>query len=180
MARWGLYGPKRIVQAQFDEIRDILSAKAPTGTLTGELFAGENGSLLDAHDVPMQHGALWVGIPILESINLTKWTVPRDREAKTAHGDYAPIIPNSGKMVLEWFQACKPIHEAHGIELMGDFFMHDRHIVLMNMFSWDQKDPDAKKRMDRLFLALHEAAKEKGYGMYRAHVQHMGVSTCCP
>ncbi len=57
-------------------------------------------------------------------------------------------------MVLEWMRVCKPICEAHGIELMADFFMHERHVVLMNMFSWDQDDPEAQKRMGKLFYAL--------------------------
>ncbi len=51
---------------------------------------------------------------------------------------------------------------------MGDFFMFERSIVLMNMYSWDQENPEEKAKMDQLFLDLHEEAKKRGYGMYRA------------
>lgn len=47
----------------------------------------------------------------------------------------------------------------------------------MNMFSWDRDDPEAKKRIDRLRVDLHELAK--GYGMYRAHVNHVDMGRTC-
>ncbi len=82
VARWGLYGPKRIVQAQFDEIKDVLERRAPTGTLTGALYTGkeEDGGLLEATDVPNQHGAMFVGVPSMWSLPLVNWTVPRAKQ----------------------------------------------------------------------------------------------------
>ncbi|KAK1752660.1 hypothetical protein QBC47DRAFT_432280 [Echria macrotheca] len=173
-ARWGLYGPKRIVQAQFDEIKAVLEKKAPTGTITGQLFEGGEDGVVAA-DVPPEHGSMFVGVPQLWSLPLIDWPIPRDRKGKAAHGDYAPIIPSSGKLLMEWMRVSKPICEAHGVELMADFFMHERHVVLMNMFTWDQTDVEQKKKMERLYYALHEEAKKRGYGMYRAHVNHMDL-----
>lgn len=174
LARWGLYGPARIVKAQLEEIRDILAKKAPTGELKGTLFEGENGGLLDASTVPLEHGAMFVGVPSMWSLPLIDWPLPRDSKGKAAHGDYAPVIPSSGKMVLEWMQVSKPIYEAAGIELMGDFFMHERHVVLMNMFTFDQQDPEQRKKVHQLYYGLYREAKKRGFGMYRAHVNHMG------
>ncbi len=120
VARWGLYGPKRIVQAQFDEIKEVLAKRVPTGVVTGQLFLGEGEAGVDASLVPPEHGAMLVGVPSLYSISIVNWPIPRDREGggKPAHGDYAPVIPNRGDLVLEWMKICKPICEAHGIELM--------------------------------------------------------------
>lgn len=39
VARFGLYGPKRVIQAHFDEIQDILGKSAPTGKFTGNCFS---------------------------------------------------------------------------------------------------------------------------------------------
>ncbi len=180
-ARWGLYGPQRIVQAQFDEIKAVMAARAPTGEITGVMYADEKG--VDAASVPPQHGEMFVGRPSLWSLPLINWPIPKDRQGKAAHGDYAPVIPSSGKLLLEWMEVSKPICEANGVELMADFFMHERHVVLMNMFTWDQTDPEQKERMNRLYYGLYEEAKKRGYGMYRGHINHMGECgghfVCC-
>ncbi|KAK3329103.1 hypothetical protein B0H66DRAFT_487938 [Apodospora peruviana] len=172
-ARWGLYGPKRVVQAQFDEIKEVLAKKLPTGEITGTLYAHEDG--VDAAAVPIEHGSMFVGVPQLWSLPLINWPIPKNRVGKAAHGDYAPVIPSSGKAVLDWMVRSKPVCEANGVELMADFFMHERHVVLMNMFTWDQTDPVQKKNAENLYYGLYEVAKEKGYGMYRAHVNHMDL-----
>ncbi len=173
-ARFGLYGPKRIVQAHFDEIRDVLKEKAPSGEFTGKLFAAENGELLDARSIPFEDGNVLVGVPSLMAMPLISWPLKEDGVGKPAHGDYAPIIPSSGKRVLEWMRRIKPLFEAAGCELMTDFFMHERHVVIMAMYTFDQHSETERKAMHELFMALHREAKKEGYGMYRGHVQHMG------
>lgn len=173
-ARFGLYGPKRVVEAQFEEIKAVLAKKAPTGTIAGTLYADEENGV-NAAEVPVEHGSIFVGVPQLWSLPLINWPIPKSKtDGKAAHGDYAPVIPSSGKLVLEWMKKSKPICEENGVELMADFFMHERHMVLMNMFTWDQTDPVQKHKIKNLYYGLHELAKEKGYGMYRAHVNHMG------
>ncbi|KAJ5932829.1 hypothetical protein N7516_007318 [Penicillium verrucosum] len=174
-ARFGLYGPERIVQAHFDEISGILEDKAPTGEFIGKLFAGPDGGLLDAASVPFEDGNVLVGIPSLMSIPLMSWPLQEDGAGKAAHGDYAPIIPSSGKKLLDWMRRAKPIFEASGLELMTDFFMQERHVVVTGMYSFDQHSPREREAMHRLFHAMHEEAKDKGYGMYRGHIQHMDL-----
>jgi hypothetical protein len=176
VSRWALYGPKRVVQAQFEEAKERLARLVPSGAIMGELFEGKDGALVDAAGLPEEHSAMWAGIPSLRSLPLVNWTIPNDRVGKPAHGDYAPVIPNSGAMLLDWMKSCAPIYAKHGLELMADFFMHERHVVLMNMFSWDQTDPEQQRQIDSLFHALHKEAETRGYGMYRAHVNHMGKS----
>ncbi|KAL2825821.1 hypothetical protein BDW59DRAFT_179796 [Aspergillus cavernicola] len=164
-AHFGLYGPERVVQAHFDEIRETLKEKAPTGDFTGKLFTGDKGGLLDAASVPFEDGNVLVGVPSLMSIPLMSWPLKEDGVGKAAHGDYAPIIPSSGKRLLDWMRRAKPLFEASGLELMTDFFMHD----------FDQHSPVEREAMHRLSYALHAEAKENGYGMYRGHIQHMDL-----
>lgn len=176
-ARWGLYGPKRIVEAQFEEIKSVLARRAPTGTIAGNLYAHpEEDGRLDATTVPDQDGQMFVGIPSLWSLPLINWPISKGKkDGKAAHGDYAPVIPSNGKLLMEWMEVSKPICEANGVELMADFFMHERHVVLMNMFTWDQTDKTQKEKMERLYYGLYEEAKKRGYGMYRGHVNHMDL-----
>ena len=176
-ARFGLYGPKKVVQAHFDEAKDFLRAKVPQGDLTGHLFTGKDGGLLDASSIPLEHGLMLAGVPSLFSIPLMKWPMQND-EGKPAHGDYAPVIPSEGKRVLEWMRVSKSAYEAAGLELMTDFFMHEKHVILTNMYTYDQQDPVQRHNVHQLYYALHDEAKAKGYGMYRGNIQHMGMLTC--
>ncbi|KAH6976477.1 hypothetical protein BKA56DRAFT_633675 [Ilyonectria sp. MPI-CAGE-AT-0026] len=174
-AKWGLYGPKRIIEAQLAEIEDQLKRVAPAGTLTGKLFVGENGKLLEAEVVPPEHGLMLVGVPSLFSLPLMEWAILNDKTGKAAHGDYAPVIPSSGKRIVEWIRACKPIYRAAGVDFMADFFMHERHVIFTNMYAYDQQDPEQCKQVERLYMGMFEESKRKGYGMYRAHVRHMDL-----
>lgn len=174
VARWALYGPKRTIQAQFDDIQEILAREVPTGTVKGTLFAGQDGQLLDSKAVPPENGRLLTGVSSMFSLPFVDWALPADGSGKGAHGDYAPIIPNSGKLVLEWVQASHKRYEAAGFEPATDFFMHERHILMVNMFAYNQRDPKQTANIHKMFLGFNEDSKARGYGMYRAHVNFMG------
>ncbi|KAI1871232.1 uncharacterized protein JN550_004677 [Neoarthrinium moseri] len=100
-ASFGLYGPAKVIEAQFNEIKQQLEVQAPTGTVTGHLYAGSHGEPLDAASVPFEHGLYMVGIPSMFSLPLMDWALKDDATGKGAHGDYAPVIPHSGEKVLE-------------------------------------------------------------------------------
>lgn len=68
-ARFGLYGPRRLVEAQWAEVQEIVRRKAPTGTLKGKLYAADEGdadALLEATSVDLSHGGMFVGVPSSE------------------------------------------------------------------------------------------------------------------
>ncbi|CAK7235012.1 hypothetical protein SCUCBS95973_009126 [Sporothrix curviconia] len=175
VARWGIYGPKRTVQAQFEDIQEILAREVPTGTVKGAFFEGRNGVLLKNADIPPENGRLLTGVSSMFSLPFVDWALPADGTGKGAHGDYAPIIPNSGKMVLEWLQASYKRYADAGFEPATDFFMHERHVLMVNMFAYDQRDAKQTANVQRMFLGFHEDSKQRGYGMYRAHVNFMDL-----
>lgn len=178
LARWGLYGSKRVIQAQFDEIKEVISREIPTATVKGNLFVGENGQLLDNKKIPEQNAVFLTGISSLLSLPTVDWALPRDGTGKAAHGDYAPIIPNSGKLILEWIKASYKHYFDAGLDPLIDFFMHERHSLVVNMFMYDQQNLAHRAAVQQLYRRLHEESKKKSYGMYRAHVNHMGKDSC--
>lgn len=64
-ARFGLYGPTSLVEAQYAEVRKTVEKHAPTGTLKGTLYAaeGDDEALLEATSVDLTHGGMFVGVP---------------------------------------------------------------------------------------------------------------------
>jgi hypothetical protein len=106
-ARFGLYGAPDVLQAHFNEVKKIVGEKAPKGKLTGELFAAKDGDVLDPASVPEQHGGMILGVPTLWSLPMVKFRLPKEGGGIGAHYDYSPIIPSSGKAVLEWARAAR-------------------------------------------------------------------------
>ncbi|KAH7355817.1 hypothetical protein BKA66DRAFT_446222 [Pyrenochaeta sp. MPI-SDFR-AT-0127] len=171
-ARFGLYGAKEVVQAHFDELNKIVSAKAPKGILTGKMFAAPEGEKLDPKSVP-DMDSFFVGVPTLWVLPMVKFQVPKAGGGIGAHYDYSPIMPSNGKEVLEWVLTAKKICEAESFDLFGDFFMHERHVIFFNMFIFDKANARHRQAVETMFDKMFEVGKQKGYSKYRSHVNHM-------
>lgn len=100
--KFSLYGPKAIIQAQYDEVAKVVAARAPTGRLKGLIFSGDGDRLLDPKSVTMPHGGMFVGVPSLWSLPLVKYMLPKDGSGAGAHGAYSAIIPLDGEKMAEW------------------------------------------------------------------------------
>ena len=176
-AKWGLYGPKGIIQAQFDELKRIVAEKAPSSLdrLRGQLFTGQNeNDLLDALSVPEPHGGFFVGVPSLSLLPAINYRLPLDGSGFAAHCDYAPIIPSSGKAILEWAKFAKRIFDKEGMDLFCDFFMHERHVIMSQLMPFDKLNAEDRRAVDAIFHQLHQEGSKRGYSEYRCHVNHMG------
>ena len=54
--KFSLYGPKGIIQAQYDEVQKVVTEKLPRGRLKGLMFSGDGDRLLDPKSINMPHG----------------------------------------------------------------------------------------------------------------------------
>ncbi|KAK5173547.1 uncharacterized protein LTR77_002228 [Saxophila tyrrhenica] len=172
--KFSLYGPRAICQAQYDEVQKIVAAQAPTGRLKGTMFSGEGDRLLDPSSVQMPHGGMFVGVPSLWSLPLTKYMLPKDESGAGAHGAYSAIIPLDGKVMNEWYDCVREVYAAEGLDAMTDFFMHHRHAVMVCMLCFDKMDQKQCEAVERIFHKLYVEGKKRGFSKYRAHVNHMG------
>ena len=136
--KFSLYGPKAVIQAQFDEIQNVVRERAPTGRLNGAIFAGEGDRKLDPGSVTQPHGGMFVGVPSLWSLPLVKYMLPKDGSGAGAHSAYSAIIPLDGKVMIEWYHKARAIYEAEGFDCMCDYFMHGRHAVFVCMLCFDK------------------------------------------
>jgi hypothetical protein len=173
--KFGLYGPKDVIQAQYNEIEKVLAKEAPTGRLRNSQFVGENGGLLDASSVPQPNGGMFVGVPSMWSLPLTKFYNPKDGSGVGAHGAYSPLIPLDGKTVLSWVKVAKQVYESYGFDLLCDFFMHERFAVFVCMLCFDKTNSEQRIATDKIFHGLFEEGTKRGFSKYRAHINHMGM-----
>ncbi|KPI39612.1 Vanillyl-alcohol oxidase [Cyphellophora attinorum] len=171
--KWGLFGPRRILQAQVDEIQSVLNARAPTGTFRFEMFSGEKHELLEASNIPEPHGGPFVGVPTLWSLPMVKFRLPAGEKGIAGHGDFSSIIPSDGKSTLEWIKQSQRICEKYGFDLFCDFFMHERHLIFVNFQPFDKTQAWQQKAIQAIFAEMYEEAKAKGFSNYRSHVNHM-------
>lgn len=175
--KFGLFGPRGILQAQLEEIQRVLKNRCPTGTLHYELFSGAGGEPLDASSIPEPHGGVFVGVPTLWSLPMVKWRLPKDEsQGIGGHGDFSSIIPSNGQALLGWVRASREICERHGFDLFCDFFMHERHVIFVNFQAFDKTIVAHQKDIQAIFADMYQVAKTKGYSNYRSHINHMGKS----
>ncbi|KAF1971428.1 4-cresol dehydrogenase [Bimuria novae-zelandiae CBS 107.79] len=174
-AKFGLYGAKDVVQAHFNQLTMIVAKKAPKGRLSCEMFSAEEDEVLDPASIPEPHGGFFVGVPSLWSLPMVKFRLPKEGSGIGAHYDYSPIIPSSGKTVLEWVRTAKRICETEGFDLFCDFFMHERHVIFVNMMTFDKTNVAHRQAVQAIFTNLFAEGKKRGYSKYRSHINTMDL-----
>ncbi|KAF2205675.1 FAD-linked oxidase-like protein [Delitschia confertaspora ATCC 74209] len=173
--KFGLYGTKDVVLAHFNQIKKIVVEKAPKGRLKGEIFFAKEGETLDAASIPEQHGGYFVGIPSLWSLPMVQFRLPKSGGGIGAHYDYSPIIPSSGATVLEWVTTAKRICEKNNFDLFCDFFMHERHLIFVNMMVFDKTNEEHRRSVEAIFNGLFEEGRTRGFSKYRSHINTMDM-----
>lgn len=52
--------------------------------------------------------------------------------------------------------------------------MHERHLIFVNMMSFDKTNLAHRQSVENIFQNLFEEGKKRGYSKYRSHVNAMG------
>ncbi|KAJ5986626.1 D-lactate dehydrogenase [Penicillium sp. IBT 35674x] len=172
-AKFGLYGPLEVVQGHVKAVERSVAEGIPMGRFRSQVFSGKNGEPLQAEMVPPEEGGFFVGVPSLWSLPMVKYRTPENGKGIGGHIDYSPIIPSSGKAVLEWARISQKICEENGFDLFCDFFMHERHIIFVNFMTFDKTNLSHRDSMKNIFRRLFKEAKSRGYSAYRSHVNFM-------
>jgi hypothetical protein len=172
-AKFGLYGAPNVIQAHYNELEKIITRTTTKGRLNGNLFSAPDGQTLDPSSIPEKEGGFFVGIPTLWSLPMVKFRLPPSGTGIAAHYDYSPIIPSSGAEILSWVRTAKRICEASSFDLFCDFFMHERHVIFVNMFTFDKTDAVHRRAVKTMFDDLFEEGRRRGYSKYRSHVREM-------
>lgn len=101
---------------------------------------------------------------------------PKDGGGVGAHGAYSPIVPLDGKTMKKWVTAARKVYESQGLDLLCDYFMHERHAVFVCMLCFDKTNAKQRQAIENVFNGLFEEGSKLGFAKYRSHIQHMGES----
>lgn len=173
--KFGLYGPLEVVEGHVKAVERLVAERIPMGRFRSQVFSGKNGQPLKAEEVPPEEGGFFVGVPSLWSLPMVKYRLPEKGGGIGGHIDYSPIIPSSGKAVVEWAKVSQKICEENGFDLFCDFFMHERHVIFVNFMTFDKTNLSHRECMKNIFRGLFKEAKYRGYSAYRTHVNFMGT-----
>lgn len=176
IVRFCFMGPKRMIQAHYEEVERVITAQAPTGRLSQTTFSGEDGELVDAVSIPMPHGGQFVGVPSIDGLAVAKVMNSQGKAAAPgAHAAYSPVLPLDGKFVLQWAKTARGVYEKYGVDWFEDFYFQDRCTVSICEMPWEKTDEDRRAKMAKISQDLFTEGSRLGLTKYRAHINHMGT-----
>ena len=89
------------------------------------------------------------------------------------HLGFSPIMPASGRLVLEQLQRTRQRFREFGIDYSGTFYHSGRSVSNVNLMIYNRDDADLTARTRALFSALVQDSAAAGYAEYRTHLSYM-------
>ena len=90
-----------------------------------------------------------------------------------AHLGFSPVMPPSGRLVLEQFRRMRQRFIEFGIDYSGTFYNSGRHVTNVNLMLYNRDDADLTHRTRQLFETLVKDSAAAGYAEYRTHLSYM-------
>jgi 4-cresol dehydrogenase (hydroxylating) flavoprotein subunit len=161
-ARFALYGPKAVVEAQLSLIGSAITA-IPGATLQTNDYLGNV-----AHDKVHPSDRAQMGIPSIDLVRMAAW-----RGGEEAHSDFSAVCRPVGTEVVKFADLIRTRCEAHGFDYAGGVTLFARHAILLGLVSFDKSNGQEKARVGELFEQLITDAGDIGGVSYRGHISLM-------
>lgn len=165
-----LYGPKSLVLARMERIKEVVPVNIPTAWLENKFYEGENGRPVDNTKI----GSVAVGIPSMGAVKLADYNLPADGTGAGAHIDTTLVLPCEGGTVTEWFKKAKAIMEKQGVDPFIGCHVFSKYILFVQEYVFDKTNAKHREGGRKIIKALLAEAEKNGFANYRSHVSHMG------
>jgi 4-cresol dehydrogenase (hydroxylating) len=167
--RWGvrfaLYGHERVVDAQLDVVRDAFSgADVTTRKVAGDAIAETD----DLDPLEQVMGGV-PGLAALQSVTFLGGE----------HGgqlDVSPVTPCTGRDARRLIELLAPLYEQAGFVFGPGIIVTPRSLVFTSHITFDTTSEERARAAFDLYPRAAKAAREAGYGLYRAHLQFMDLA----
>jgi 4-cresol dehydrogenase (hydroxylating) flavoprotein subunit len=106
--------------------------------------------------------------PSTYPLQMTNWYGGRG-----GHIGFSPAMPADAGLVQRQFERTRRRYQEFGLDYSGTFYNDGRSVTNVNLILYGRDDPDMKRSVRQLFMALVSDAKQLGYGEYRTHLSYM-------
>jgi len=89
------------------------------------------------------------------------------------HLGFSPVMPASGRLVLEQLERTRARFREFGVDYSGNFYVLGRHVTNINLMLFDRDNAEMTARTHRLFEAMVQDSAAVGYAEYRTHLGYM-------
>jgi 4-cresol dehydrogenase (hydroxylating) len=163
VARFALYGPTTIVDAQYDIVSSALSAIAGV-EVSRRQFEGTDIETQRNHDERVQRG-----VPDMDLLNPDFLPYGAD----TAHLDFSPVGPATGEAVVRTERLINELYAAHGHMYVNAVYLNARSALHVSTTFFDPRDADETAGVYAGYRDLVEKVAATGDAPYRTNLQHM-------
>lgn len=154
-----VYGPPPIMETNLEVIRDSL------GSIPGAKIYFDKDR---RGDIAWEYRKeLMGGIPNMTEFNQMNW-IPNG-----GHMDFSPISPVTGDDAMRQYHLIRDRVNKAGFDYVGEMLVGWRDMHHIFALLYNLGDKDEKRRANKLFGELIEAAAAAGYGEYRTHLDFM-------
>ena len=154
-----LYGPDKIMDAQWEVIRDAFAA------IPGAKFYQREDR---KGDITMEYRTkLMSGEPNLTEFANMNWV------DNGAHLDFSPVSPTNGAEALKQYAMIRDRVHEYGFDYFGLFIVGWRELHHILVLIFNRLDAEEQKRARNLFELMIDEAAAEGYGEYRTHLAYM-------
>jgi len=107
-------------------------------------------------------------VPTVFPLQVVNW-----HGGRGGHLGFSPVMPASGRLVLEQLERTRARFREFGVDYSGNFYVHGRHVTNINLMLYDRDNAEMTGRVGRLFEALVRDSAAAGYAEYRTHLSYM-------
>jgi 4-cresol dehydrogenase (hydroxylating) len=163
--RFALYGREPVVDAQLDVVRQAFAG------LDVRARKAAGGAIADTPELdPIEQ--VMVGVPGLAALQSVKLLGGE-------HGgqlDVSPVTPATGRDALRVCELLEPLYEEAGFVFGPGIIVQPRSLIFTSHITFDTTDEERARAAFQLYPRAAAAAREAGYGLYRAHLQFMDLA----
>ncbi len=164
--RFALYGRQAIVDAHWQIAQETLSAIPGVEIFCHQMAGTDRHAEARGHDAMVQ-----CGIPEMDLMDLFKTPFGED----TAHLDFSPIGPLTGKDVVATYRLVRDLYDRHGWPYLGGLLLSPRSVIHVTTTFYDPHDEERTREVyaayDEMVLELAKVNKIP----YRTNIHHMDL-----
>lgn len=153
-----LYGEESVIKAKAEVVKKAFKQHLDTPMREQWWRQGDPINLLDTT----------MGVPSAVPLQMGDWVGGRG-----AHMGFSPVVPSTGKYVLDQLKRSRKIIADHDVDFYASFTTAGRFANNVNMLMYDRDKPEQVENIKKLFNALIAETAKAGYAEYRTHLGWM-------